>query len=348
MRFIDGRNQLSLEYTKSVGSAGNVAQIDSALNFGKVEVGKYSLWRHLEVPNNELVVIPNYETGTATITKGSCTVTLAGASVSADFKGRYFSSSRSSVQYEIADVSGNDLTLKSEVAEDSGGGLKFSIFKKWYRLPSDIRVVLPDYEKNEMPTNIEVHGYDEYWSEYSIGNVSFTKNSKTATFTGGSALLGNVYPGDMIDAGKPLYRIRTVDSDTQITMVNKSKETFSSEFTIKSDSPYKGFLVGVSNSTEKQILRFPYIRCLYPMISDFDDTELPPDFDRCILDFAKSEIMRMNNATGWEQEFNMAQRRLQKLENDNKDLVWHAAQQFSPIIPRGLGRSEGRRFGGFR
>ena len=342
MRRVDARKQLAREVSKAQGSTDNTEQLNAGLDFGKIEVGKYALWRHLEVPNNELLVIPNYETGTATITKGSRTVSLAGASVSSDFKGRYFSSSKSSRQYEIQDVSGNDLTLKTEIIEDSGSGLTFSIFKKWYRLPSDIRVLLPEYETHGMPTKIEVHGYDEYWDDYETGTVTFVKDSRIATFVG-SVLLDRVFSGDIIESGVHLYRIRTVRSNSQILMANRAKENFSLGFKIKSDSPYKGRLTGVDDSTEKQILRYSYIRCLYPMVSDFDDTEMPPDFDRCILDFAKAEVKRMNNSEAWENDLNLATRRLQKLENDNKDLVWHSAQKFSPVIHAGMGRGYGPR-----
>src|SRR3990167_577506 len=220
MLFINGIQELVQEVVKSETDAKTVLKVKSALNFGKSEVSKYALWKHLEVPNNELLIIPNYITGTATCTKDSRTVTIGGGgSGSADFVGRYFS--RDSRIYEIIDVSGNTLTLKTPFIEDSGTG-SFYIWKKWYRVPSDIKAVLPQEDYSDMPAPFEIMGYDSYRTDYS-NQVTVTKNSNVLT---GSGFLDVVYPGDYIQIDSGIYRVKVIRSDTNLLLTNKALETF--------------------------------------------------------------------------------------------------------------------------
>ena len=350
MKFGKAKSLLGLESGVDIHAEKPDLKLQSALNFAKIQVGKYERWRHLVVANHELIVVPDYDTGTASITKGSRTVTLGGgAAPTADFKGRFFSHQKGSFTYEIRSVSGQDLILKTPVAEDSESGLTYVVQKVHYRLPSDVRLILPDQNQWNKPTIIEVFGYDEYAADYSQGQITLAKGSKTAVFSGGAAVLDNSFPGDIIDVQVREYRVRTVVSDTEITMVNRAVDDYSGKYTIKSDTPYKGMLVGIGKQDSEFVVRFDYIRSLFPMVSDEDDTELPVDFDRAILDWAKGEYKRMPPGTAdWVNDVNIAQRHLQKLAVDTT-LTVQSAELFPPAIPPGMGRGEGTgRVRGFR
>lgn len=345
MKFGKAEVQLSLEIGVTLQAEKSDLKLRSALNFAKIHIGKYERWRHLVVSNHEMTVVPDYDTGTASIINGSRTVTLgSGAAPTSAFKGRFFSHQKGSFPYEIRSVSGQNLILKTPIAEDSASGLTYVVQKVYYRLPSDVRLILPDQTQWNKPTIIEVAGYDEYVTDYSVGQITLTKGSKTATFTVGTAMFDNAFSGDILEIQSWDYRVRTVISDTEITMVNRAMDNYSGKYILKSETPYKGKLVGVGKSDDEFIVRFDYIRSLYPMVSDDDDTELPVEFDRAILDWAKGEYKRMPPETAdWVNDMNIAQRQLQKLAVDTT-LTVQSAELFQPAIPAGMGRGGVRGF----
>src|SRR3990167_4353157 len=356
MIFSEAITELSQEVVKSETDEKTLLKIKSALNFGKSEVSKYSLWKNLVVPNNELLIIPNYTTGTATATKDSRTVTLGGGgAVASGFQGRYFC--MNSRQYEIlsVNVALNTLTLKTPYLEDTSTGT-YSIWKKWYRVPSDIRVVLPNEDYSDMPSPFEIEGYDNYRNDIS-GVVSVTEGSNVMT---GSGFLDNVFPGDYIKVEANTYRVKIVTSDITIILTNKANATLNSSYIIQSDTPYMAKLNELSvrvggqvvppfygiQTTKKSILPYSYIKTLYDMVNNNDDTELPHYFDRAILDFAKSEYERGTNSEKWSSSLQIGQARLQKLELD-KDLVFHSKNEFKVDIPAGFGRGRWRNGRGY-
>src|SRR3990167_4771266 len=105
MKFSSAIEQLARSVAKTDTDDETKDKIKQSLNYAKIEVGKSAFWDQLLISNNELLLIPKYETGTATITKDSRTVTLGGgAIVSTSFKGRYFKSQTSINEYEVIDV----------------------------------------------------------------------------------------------------------------------------------------------------------------------------------------------------------------------------------------------------
>ena len=339
MRLDAAEAQLALELGVTVKLGTPDAKIRSALGFAKVQVGKYDRWRHLIVSNYEITVVQDYDTGTAAITKGLRTVKISGGIPPSGSAGRFFSHSKGSRAYEIKSVSGLNLTLKTPIAEASASGLTYSIRKVYYRLPTDLRLTLPDTTTWDKRSTVEVSGYDEYAEDVTTGVITLTKGSKTATFTG-ATLLDAAFPGDEIEIESKRYRVRSVMSDTEIKMVHRAVGNYSGKFTIKSDTPYKGKIIGYSQRSEDFTVGFDYVRSLYPMVADDDDTELPVEFDRAILDWATGEYKRMPpGSVGWENNVNIAQRHLQKLAQDST-LSVSSADLFPPAIPPGLGRGE--------
>lgn len=347
MRFDQAIRELSNEIEKKTDSTIVVDVIKSVLNFAKMEVAKYALWSHLEVPNNELIVVPDYTTGTAAVINNSQTVTIAGGGVvTSDMVGRYFQENLSTAQYEISsvDTAANTLTLKSKYLDPTDTG-KYTISKRYYRLPTDVWIILPNQRTRNLRNDVQISGYDDYASDYKKGTMTLTVGSRTLTGFG-TEFMANVFPGDIIEAKSQIYRVRTVLSDTTITMVNHAKENYpAGQYKIYSDTPYKGILTGIVPSSVKTLLNYSYIRSLYPMVSDDDDTELPPQFDRVIKDIAKAEWKRTSGheAADWSVDISLSQRRLQKLEMNN-DLVLRSSQTFGFSFPVGMGRGQSRAF----
>ena len=351
MKFIDGINQLALEVKKKKDEEDNEAILKASLNFAKIEVGKSYFWKELK-RDAELIVTPNYTSGLVSYTQNSRTVTGSGTVWTASMAGRYFKAANMSYWYRIAmvDASAQVLYLESAVIESSASSQTYQIWKRYYRVNSDIRLVLPDTTRNNLPLPFEVDGYDLTLTPYVNGTISATANSQTITGTS-TAFFGNVYPGDLITIESDTYRIRSVDSDTQLTLTNKVVTAWNGKYSIESDTPYQADmsytpsvyanypyqLDGAFAPTQNTLTRYYYLRMLYPMVNDDDTTELSVKFDRCIMDFAKAEFKRLSDSPNWEKEFLIAQARLEKLKQD-ASLIFYPYQTFHPQVYAGNGR----------
>src|SRR3990167_3780571 len=83
--------------------------------------------------------IPNYITGTMTVTNGSRTVTSSGGTFTPAMIGRFFKLDREEEIYEILGVpTSTSLTLKETYIRDAGSGLSYLIWKRYYALPPDV------------------------------------------------------------------------------------------------------------------------------------------------------------------------------------------------------------------
>src|SRR3990167_8851115 len=92
------------------------------INLSYLEIGNLVNvnWKHLE-RDGEIVTVPNYTTGTCTITNGSRTVTFSGSALTSVMQGRYFKSANGSNWYRIVSVpTASSIVLASAIQEDSG------------------------------------------------------------------------------------------------------------------------------------------------------------------------------------------------------------------------------------
>lgn len=346
MLFSEGISYLSSELAKTPAEAETLVKLKNSLNFGKIEVGKSAMWRDLLVPNEELVTVGVYETGTASVGENSRAVSFGGgAVVSSSFKGRYIQINNGGI-YEITDVNtgANTVSLKSPAQESASG--TFQITKRYYRVPSDILMILPDTNTPDHAVPLEIQGQDEYASDYTDGTITIVKDS--FVFTGnGTAFFDKVFPGDMIQIDTDVYRVNRVLSDGSILSRNRAKKTVSSApYRITSDTPYKasindssiGKVPGTSFpliQTGRGVVRYQYIRSLYQMVHPSDTTELPSRFDRAILDFANAEFKRISKLEGYSADFSIAQARVNALAL-NKDLAFYPYQTLKQNIPYGV------------
>lgn len=337
MRFDKAILDLSREVGKSSDDAEIKLKLKAALNTAKLTVGKAYHWKELKT-YGELVLIPDYTDGAVSITQDSRTVTGSGTAWTSAMVGRFFRHANTGLLYRIISVqSATQLTLQSPIVESSASGLSYLIRKRFYRVNTDIRIVLPDEKSNTMDIPFTVEGYDSAAQEYSTGTVSITKDSNILTGSG-TSFLDNCYPGDLITVSNnnDAYIVKTVDSNTQITMVNKATASLSGRsYSISTTEPIQAELT--IQPTTKTILPYFYIRHLYNMVNDADTTELSNKFDRVFMDFAKAEYGRIANTPQWTADLEIAQARLETLKQ-NSSLVWYPYRTFPPSIPAGNGR----------
>jgi hypothetical protein len=358
---------LFIEAIQGVADACSGGVVDDAkkeqykrkINIALDAVTKSHRWKDLE-RQGELALVPNYTTGTASVVNGSRSVTISGGSLTSDMKGRYFQATGASMWYRIIGVSGSTLTLETPIQESTASGLTYNIWKKFYRINSDVRVVLPNQFNNSLNVNsfynqdyirrkefipFTIHGTDEFSANYTTGSITVSKNSNVATGSG-TSFLGNVYAGDRLKVGNLNYWIFRVDSDTQLTLYNYATDDWNDTYTIYSDYPHTAvlnFVPGVA-----AVLIYSYLRHVYNLINEqFDTFPLSKNFNTVIVDLASAEYKRDGVVTegarfaNWAIDMQLALAKLDTLKK-NSDLEIRPFNQFAPYIPAGNGRGNNR------
>jgi hypothetical protein len=187
-------------------------------------------------------------------------VTGTGTAWTAAMVGRVLKLDRESELYEIQAVGGaGTITLKVPYLGDSVSGQTYLIWKKFYELDpevpylSDITVATWPYNSKEIPKKSFDDNLVRGWETNHVGRIWTWGgiDPHTITYTGGgtitltvesrvlsgagTAFLTDVYGGSKVTVGKDIYNVDTVDSNTQITLVQKARiaVTASSDFSIE-------------------------------------------------------------------------------------------------------------------
>lgn len=319
-------------------------------NLAYFEVGKSWDWPSLETYGS-ITVIPLVET-TATLTLGSYTVSIAGATAS--WKGRFFRVVGGSNLYRIIAASSGSITLDQPLLES--GSQSVEIDKRFYTLPPEVRKIiafdnlsdalvamdneglrqtLRDYRNPFRQHPFSVTGTDKFLSDYSTGSLASTVGSNTFTGTG-TSWLSEVLPGDIVNFGSNDYRVRRVEADGTINSYNKAETKNDGAYTIIHDAPFTARIRG--EFKESRVIPFIYIRYVYDLVNENDRTELTKDADLAILDFADAYISEQVGIEGWETRLLKAQGRLERAQQHAKPMR-PAFQQFAPLIAPGYGRA---------
>lgn len=293
------------------------------INESYKEIARIFKWEHLK-RSGELVIRANYSTGTVTITKDSRTITGSGTTWTASMVGRYFQSSASGNWYRIIRfVSATELTLQSQVLESSGSGLTYTICQRIYYLPSDVRTVklmgkwiapgeiearsenyLQDLTQNIFttgePEDFAPYGADPFESSYTQGTVTLTVDNNLMVGIG-TAWFDNVEAGDIVNVSGKVFRVKRVESDTRIVLLNYSTISVP----VATYSIEKDVRVGFSfypSAGADYIIPYSYYKRAFDMVNDKDRPELPEDFDIAIIDGAEASRMRDLDDAKWIQK----------------------------------------------
>lgn len=197
-----------------------------------------------------IVTDTDYTTGTVTATNGSRTITGAGATFSSSHVNWHIYFPGDSVQnwYKIrAYTSSSQLELDVSY-QGTSGSLKTYVLRHFdYVLPTEITdfgsLKVSSYNKpmtvfeassldlleatpisSGSPSAIAIYSSDSAPTVYSTGTLSGTIDTLTVTGSG-TSWLSNIYPGDRLTIGSYDYTIRSVDSDTQLSLYNYQQVT---------------------------------------------------------------------------------------------------------------------------
>lgn len=202
--------------------------------------------------------VATYTTGTAKVTNGSYTVTGVGTTFTASMVGMKFRHANENAFYIIsAYVSATQLTLLDpyQGATDSTGS-SYTIYQDEYRLAPDV----DKYKKSIQMQNgiaiqdVPISDFDELWptpqsyadplmammigtklDTYNTGTLSgtFGTNVLTGSGTAWTTVTGLGRMSDIVVNNTTRYTVKSVDSDTQITVYEPLSPTLNAGTTYK-------------------------------------------------------------------------------------------------------------------
>ena len=247
-----------------------------------------------------ITTVAPYETGTVTVASASKTVTGSGTTFTSAMVGRKIRIGTENAYYRIsAFVSTTEITLEVAYQGSLTSANTYSIYKDEYRLPAncDTYKVLRQIKDARAITSLEATAFDllepsptaegspsyeilvgSKLDVYTTGTISGTVN--TSVITGASTVWTSVEglgKGSKITIGAYVYTVKTVDSDTQITIYETQSVTSAvlTTYSILLDN-YVIQLFTIPNSAEN--IYFRYQRSVFLLINDYDIPDLPEQY----------------------------------------------------------------------
>ena len=248
-----------------------------------------------------------HETGNVDVTNGSATVS-GGATApvfTAAMVGRKFRVSGDNTSYRIkAYVGADEITLETPYVGTTDTDVSYTIFKDEYRLASDMAThkVLRQVEDKAAMGSIEATAFDIYepspisegsprydiivgskLDAYSTGTVSGVSGASivTGASTNWTSVEG-LGKGTRITIGSYVYTVKSVDSDTQITIYEPLSETVAllTAYSILMDN-MRIQIFPIPDVAE--LIRYRYQRLTYPLIGDTDIPDLPDEWHHILI-----------------------------------------------------------------
>lgn len=270
--------------------------------------------------NYRIVTDVDVNSGTATATNGSYSVTGTAAAFLSSHVNWHISFTADSIQnwYKVRSfTSTSQIELDVPYQGTSGSGKSYILRHFDYVLPTEpwdlgsvivtadnrpliivepmgSDVLCPVPLNNGYPTAASIYDSDDKPTVYSTGTVSGTINTTTVTGSG-STWLGNIYPGDILVIGSYSYTVRSVDSNTQITLYNYQQTTSTSaSYTITRQ--FGRILRLMYPAVNRYTLDIRALRNYAPLVNNNDSNELLYRMPNAIiLKAAAMELKQQND-----------------------------------------------------
>lgn len=252
-----------------------------------------------------ITTVAPYETGTVDVTNNSATVTGNSTVWTSAMVGRKIRIAGENAYYRIKTVgSATSITLEVPYQGTTktlalATNPTYSIYKDEYKLPADCDTykILRQIENARSMISLEATAFDIYepapeatgspsfeimigtrLDVYTTGTISGTIN--TSTITGASTLWASVEglgKGSKITIGSYVYTVKSVDSDTQLTIYETQIVTSAalSTYIISLDNMILQFFY-IPDAIEN--IYFRYQRTAFPLINDQDVPDLPDKY----------------------------------------------------------------------
>ena len=191
-------------------------------------------------------------------------------------------------------------------------------------------VAIPYRVFDKMFDSAYIAGYPQAWSwyginrsteTYSTGTVATTADSRTLTGTD-TSWLGNVQEGSAITIGTDTYHVDTVDSDTQITMVqHASRDVTGADYSIKAKDRSQIIFSSAPSAPVNVFVSYP--KRVYPLVNDNDEPEIYEEYVIALENMLYAyvqEKLTSNKSISW----------LTVAENQVNE-TWKNVQEGSPV-----------------
>lgn len=240
----------SLNDTCSKWAGDNSSRVKEAVNeFLFLDFLTLLSWDFLQ-KDGLVTTVAEYITGTVTVTNGSASVTGSGTTFTSGMVGRRILPSGSNKSYKITGYgSATSLTIESAYEGTTVSGVNYSIAKdridlpRWIDDPKRIYRIV-DRDNNKVLTQLSRQDMERAYgakgnvqdpnfyspaprvrTSYSTGTVAASSNSSVLTGTSTAWTSSGIEQFDLIRIGNYVYTVSSVDSDTQITLVDLTQET---------------------------------------------------------------------------------------------------------------------------
>ena len=252
-----------------------------------------------------ITTVAPYETGTVDVTNNSATVTGNSTVWTSAMVGRKIRVAGENAYYRIKAVGGvTSITLEVPYQGTTktlglGTNPTYSIYKDEYKLPADCDTykVLRQIENARSMISVEATAFDiaepapqatgspafevligTRLDVYTTGTISGTIN--TTTITGASTewlSVEGLSKGSKITIGNYVYTVKSVDSDTQLTIYEKQLATSAllTTYSISLDNMILQFFY-IPDAIEN--IYFRYQRIPYLLVNDSDVPDLPDKY----------------------------------------------------------------------
>ena len=312
----------------------------------------------------EFVQIPNYTTGTCSVTKYDGTnesaakqVTFS-AALPSGFQGRYLQVQNESDWHRILYISGSIAYLESPILISTASSLTFKIWKRFYYMPSNVDVItrigkydgsgkiefsddallqdmVIDITQEGSPTRFVPFGDDPFFVPYTTGTISVPIDSNVVTGVG-SSWAGNVFPGDIFTVNLIDYRVKRVETDTRIILHNFINPAVAAS---TAHSVTKDISLGLQlfpNENNYRIIPYVFFDKHFNMIHEtLGKPNLPDAWDEAILTRAEMMILKDKRDSGWISVSQLLDSQVAELKR-RKRVVQTRYDQFAPKIFSGM------------
>lgn len=272
-----------------------------------------------------LPLVAVYSTGTVACTVDSRTVTGSGTAWTSAMAGRKFLGP-DNMYYKIASVASTTSLILTEPYQSASvvSGGAYQIWKDEYVIHPEVFSIInfvnyvdpaimneqtnrmaamsnPRATANETPRCFTVIGRKRVAGTYSTGTVSIPINSQTLTGSG-TSWLDNLKPGYEITIGSYIYHVDTVDSDTQVTLVEYAVVAANAG-TAYTAIGKNSLVIRFLSPTSQTMVQYSYYSKIYSLVNDADEDWLLELYPHLVIngvirwDFIdKNDPVRANQA----------------------------------------------------
>jgi hypothetical protein len=176
-----------------------------------------------------------------------------------------------------------------------------------------------------------MEGVDAFTTDYTDGTITVPINSNVATGAG-TSWLDNVAAGDIIKVLTLELRVKRVESDTRIILLNSAPQDINGETYIASEDNPLGFQLWY-NANASYMLHYIGVKRVYDMINeDYDSPELPIEFETAIIDGTCGKRWKDNNDERWINQIALYSSEIQDLKA-NRFTSTPKSRAMPPNIP---------------